>query len=110
MEIKYAFKHMDSSDAIKHYASEKSEKLKKYFNGKILVDWNFEVDAKKHHIAHVHLVGNHIDYFGEAVTEELHNSIDQALAKVEKQIKKKKEQVKPGHHHPELAAAKHSTE
>ena len=89
---------MEASDAIKTYAEEKSEKLKKYFDGKIIVDWNFEVDAHKHHIAHVHLLGNHIDYFGEAVTEELHGSIDQAIDKAERQIKKKKEQLKDNKH------------
>lgn len=106
MEIKFAFKHMDSSDAIKYYVTEKCERLKKYFNGRISMDWNFEVD-KQNHIAHVHLVGNHMDFFGEATTHEMHASVDAALDKIERQIKKKKEIVKD-HHYPEIAEAKHS--
>lgn len=93
MVLNMSFKHMDPSDAIRAYTTEKSERLKKYFNGKINVTWNFSVE-KLNQIAHCHLVGNNMDYFGEASTEELRASIDLALEKIEKQLRKHKEIVK----------------
>src|ERR1700722_20096053 len=93
MNLNMSFKHMTSSEAVKTYTREKCESLTKYFKGKITVNWNFSVD-KLSHVAHVHLVGNNMDYFGEAQTEDLHSSIDMAVDKVEKQLRKHKEIVK----------------
>ena len=107
MNLTMTFKHMEASEAIKHYTREKSGKLAKYFDGKISVSWNFGVE-KMEHIAHCHLVGNHMDYFGEASTEEMHQSIDLAIEKIEKQLRRHKEIVKDRlhkHHHAQAEAA-----
>jgi putative sigma-54 modulation protein len=93
MEIQYSFKHMEPSDSLRTYAEEKSGKLAKYFHGKSHVTWNFTVE-KQNRIVHCHLVGNHMDYFGEAVTDDFPASIDLALEKIEKQIRRHKEITK----------------
>ncbi len=93
MKLNMSFKHMKSSEAIKHYTREKSEKLEKYFKGKTTVTWNFSVE-KLNHVAHCHLVGNMMDFFGEGSTDELHSSIDLAIDRIEKQIRRRKEIVK----------------
>ena len=97
MILNISFKHLDATDAIKNYATDKSQKLKKYFKGKISVTWNFSIE-RQNQIAHCHLVGNHMDYFGEAETADLYASIDSAVDKIEKQLRKHKEIVK-GHLH-----------
>lgn len=96
MTLNMSFRHMGSSNALKAYTEEKSDKLAKYFRGKISVTWTFTVE-KQSRIAHCHLVGNHMDYFGEASTEDFHASIDQAIDKIEKQLRKHKEIVKDHH-------------
>ncbi|MEK7690614.1 MAG: ribosome-associated translation inhibitor RaiA [Bdellovibrionota bacterium] len=104
MIINMSFKQLEPTEAIKAHATEKSEKLKKYFDGKIHVTWNFAVE-KQSQIAHCHLVGNHMDFFGEAATEDLYASIELAVSKLEKQLKKHKEIVTrhhPRHQHQEL--------
>lgn len=93
MHINISFKHMDTSDALRTYTTEKCEALKKYFNGKISVTWNFAIENQDR-VAHCHLVGNNMDYFGEASTADFHASIDAALEKIEKQLRKHKEIVK----------------
>ncbi|MEK6578377.1 MAG: ribosome-associated translation inhibitor RaiA [Bdellovibrionota bacterium] len=93
MVLNISFKHMKTSDHIKDYTEKKSEKLKKYFKGKIHVTWSFSVE-KDTMIAHCHLLGNHMDYFGEAMTEDMEISIDRAVEKIEKQVRKHKEIVK----------------
>ncbi len=94
MQIQITFKNLDPSDAVKTHATEKTEKLKKYFDGKIHVTWTFSTD-KQDAIAHCHLLGNQMDYFGEANAEHhnLYLAIDDALSKIEKQIQRHKEKV-----------------
>ena len=93
MILNMSFKHMDATPSIKSYASEKSEKLKKYFQGRITVNWNFSVE-KQSQVAHCHLMGNNMDYFGESDSTDLYASIDQVIDKIEKQLRKHKEIVK----------------
>jgi putative sigma-54 modulation protein len=93
MNLNLAFKQMGPSDAIKFYVREKSERLKAYFKGHITVNWNFAV-TKEGHSAHCHLLGDHMDYFGEEVSEDLHVSIDRVIDKIERQLRKHKEIVR----------------
>lgn len=92
MVIQISFKHMSAREEVKAYAEEKTERLKKYFDGKIHVIWNLTVEHDKP-IAHCHLIGNHMDYFGEAEAETLMAAIDLTIDKVEKQIRKHKEKL-----------------
>ncbi len=101
MTVNMSFKNLESTNVlithlaeiVKNYAHEKSDKLKKYFHGKTTINWNFAVENLTH-VAHCHLVGNNMDYFGEAQTENLYASIDMAVDKIEKQLRKHKEIVK----------------
>ena len=92
MNLQITFKHMDASEAIKFYTREKTAKLEKYFDGRISVVWSFIVE-KKDHVAHCHLKGGNMDYFGEATTPDLHQSIDHAIERIETQLRRHKEIV-----------------
>ncbi len=105
MIVNLSFKRIDPTEAIKSYASDKSGRLKKYFRGRITVSWNFSVE-KQNHIAHCHLLGNHMDYFGEGLTQDLFASIDLAVDRIERQLKRHKEIVKNRlHRAPQKAAS-----
>ena len=93
MDLHISFKNMDRSQALQVYIQEKSEKLKKYFNGRISVSWNFSAEHLDK-IAHCRLVGNNMDYFGEASAGDIHVAADMALDRIEKQLRKHKEIVK----------------
>ncbi len=93
MDLHISFKHMDTSEALQTYTREKSEQLSKYFQGKISVTWNFSLESQNK-VAHCHLVGNNMDYFAEGRTQDFHSSIDVALDKMERQLRKHKEIVK----------------
>jgi putative sigma-54 modulation protein len=92
MNIKITYKHLASTPGIDEATHRKSEKLKKYFKGKLNLDWNFTVE-KQDQIAHCHLTGDHIEFFAEAKTDSLYGSIDAVVAHLERQVKKNKEQV-----------------
>jgi putative sigma-54 modulation protein len=93
MTFRIAFKHLNTTEAIRVYAKKKTEKLTKYFHGRISVTWNFDIE-RQNQVAHCHLIGNHMDYFGEASTPDLYASIDLAITRIEKQLRKHKEVVK----------------
>ena len=96
MNLNISFKHMDASDALKALIEEKSASLQKYFSGKISATWNLTIE-KQTRVAHCHVVGSNMDYFGHGDTEDFRASIDHAFDKIEKQIRKHKEIVKDHH-------------
>ena len=93
MNLKISYKHLESTAGIDEITRRKSEKLKKYFQGKLNLDWNFTVE-KQSHIAHCHLTGDHIEFFAEASTPTLYSAIDEVIQHLEKQVKKNKEQIR----------------
>ena len=102
MNLHIAFKQIEADDELKTYVESKSETLKRYFSGKVNVTWSLSAE-KQNRIAHCHLVGNNMDYFGEGSTEDLRASVGIALDKIEKQLRKHKEIVKD-HLHKHRAA------
>jgi len=93
MNVKITYKHLSSTDGIDQVTRKKSEKLKKYFKGKLNLDWNFAVE-KHAHVAHCHLTGDHIEFFAEATTENLYAAIDEVIHHLERQVRRNKEQVR----------------
>lgn len=93
MVVNVSFKQMDPSEALKVFVTEKCETLNKYFNGRISVNWNFSMERGQY-IAHCHLLGNNMDYFGEAHAQDVHGAVDLVVDKIEKQLRKHKEIVK----------------
>ena len=93
MELHFTFKHMAATDAIKNHVKEQSEKLKKFVQGSATANWVFYIENEVH-VADLRVVGPHLDFFGQAKTNDLYQSIDQAVDKVEKQLRKHKEILK----------------
>ncbi len=92
MNLNITFKHVDSSEALKEFIREKSETLSKYFQGKISVNWVISTE-KLSRVVTCHLSGNSMNYMGEGRSEDFRASVDIALNKIEKQIRKHKEIV-----------------
>ena len=93
MNIHVTFKNMNPSDSLRTFIEEQSQGLAKYFHGKITLTWVLSHE-KHHHIAHCHLVGDHMDYYGDESTQDFKASIDLVFDKLEKQVRKHKEIVK----------------
>lgn len=90
MNVDVKFKHMDSSDSLRDYAVEKSAKLGKYLDGKTHLTWTFDKEHGEF-VSHCHLIGSHLDLFGESRASDAFATVDVAVAKLEKQIRKHKE-------------------
>jgi len=93
VNLKTSFKHIEPTDALKKHIEEKSLKLNKYFKGRINVSWNITFE-KQTAVAHCHLVGNSMDYFGEADAPNFFAAVDVVVDKIERQVRKHKEQVR----------------
>lgn len=96
MNIDYVFKGISSGSEIKSFIDDKTAKLGKYFDGKIHAKWTLDKE-KEECLAHLHVVGNQIDYFGEDRHENLLTAIEMAVDRVERQLRKHKEIMKDHH-------------
>lgn len=99
MNLNMSFRHMEPSRSIRGYAKERSSKLEKYFKGRISVQWTFS-NENLNKVAHCHITGNYIDFFGEATTDNFLGSIDLVISKIERQLRRHKEIVKDHLHRP----------
>lgn len=93
MHVSVMFRHMDSSDALRNYATEKIERVKKYLGEPIEAHWVLSVE-KFRHVADVTITANGVTIKGEEQTEDLYSAIDKVMDKVEKQVRKYKEKIK----------------
>ena len=97
MKIHMTFKHMDATESLKRHVNEKSERFKKFITESVECTWICFLEADVH-VAEVRVHGPHIDFFAQAKTSDLYQSIDDTVEKMEKQLRKHKEIVKDHHH------------
>jgi putative sigma-54 modulation protein len=93
MQIHITFRHMDATDALKTHVNDKSERLNKFAPATAEGHWVLFVEADSH-VAELRVTGPHTDVFAQAKTIDMYQSIEDAVGKVEKQLRKQKEIVK----------------
>jgi putative sigma-54 modulation protein len=93
MNISVTFKNMTPRETLRVFIEEQSQGFAKFFDGDISLTWVLSHE-KLECIAHCHLVGNHMDYYGEGSTQDFKASIDLTFDRLEKQIRKHKEIVR----------------
>lgn len=93
MEIKISYRHIESTLAIEEKVEQKAKKLKKFFNGKMFVDWTCSVEGDVH-CSDVKVSGDHFSYHVTSKDKTLYKTFDDALGKIEKQLVKHKEQTR----------------
>src|SRR3954466_14081887 len=94
MQLSVTFRHMDAPDALKAYAQEKVERIRKYFPDPIKAHVVFACDRGYNHVADVMItLHNGIVIKGEETTEDMYSSIDLVMAKIERQCRRYKEKI-----------------
>jgi putative sigma-54 modulation protein len=84
---------MDSSDALRNYAEERLTKIKRYFADPLKVNCTFAVE-KINHIAQFDVtLRNGLQLHSSESTENMYSSIDMALAKMERQVRRYKDKI-----------------
>jgi putative sigma-54 modulation protein len=98
MELRIAYKQMDSTPSIEERIREKATKLKRFFHGKISIDWICSVEKDAHH-SDVTVSGDHFRYHASSVDDTLYKTIDDVMQKLQRQLEKKNNRVKEKIHH-----------
>ncbi len=93
MQIQVTFRHVDPSEAVKEYATEKVGKLQKYLDGP--VEANVTLTVEKHrHEADINIIASGLKIHGHETTGDLFSSIDLVMDKLETQVKRYREKIK----------------
>ncbi len=96
MQINVTFRHIDSSDPIREYATEKVDRVvNKYYKRAVESQVILSV-TKRRHMADIYIHGPHFDVSAHAITEDMYAAIDEAIDKIEKQLRRHKDRV--NHH------------
>src|SRR5713226_9616906 len=89
MQILVTFRHVDPTPALKSYAEEKLEHVKKYLRRPVDAHVILSV-SKERHVAEITLQADHVTMFAQETTHDLYSAIDLALDKLEHQAQKLK--------------------
>jgi putative sigma-54 modulation protein len=94
MQIDISFRHMEPSDTLRDYAD---EKIRRVIRKHIRDDFDAQITLgveKSRHIASLHLVYKGITVKCEESSDDMYKSIDLALDKFERQIRRYKEKIR----------------
>ena len=95
MEIKINGKNFEITPAIGSYAEKRFVKLTKYFDGLLEIHINLIKEGKGNHFAaEVSIFGDGVVLHSEDRQEDLYQSIDMVVDKLERQLKKYKDKLR----------------
>ncbi len=106
MRVSVTFRHMEATPALREYAEEKVQHAERLLRNAIEAHVVLSV-TKRRHLAEITLSGDHDTFNATEETGDLYSAIDQAIAKIERQIRKhstRREARKHGHGHGHGAA------
>lgn len=97
MQFSVTFRHMDASEAVRSYAREKIEKIKKYVPDPIFAHFVVGTNRGYQHAVDVHIqLHNGLAIKGHESSEDMYASIDLVMDKIERQVRRYKERMR--HH------------
>lgn len=95
MQFSVTFRHMEATEALKSYAKERMEKIRKYFPDPISVNVVMSTERGYQHRVDVSLkLHNGLTVAGHETTENMYSSIDLVAAKIERQVRKYKDKLR----------------
>ena len=93
MQITTTFRHLEPSDALKSYAEEKLERIKKYIDEPMVAQVFMNVEKIRHY-ADVTLTAKGITIKASEETNDMYAAIDAVVDKIERQLRRYKERIK----------------
>jgi putative sigma-54 modulation protein len=94
MNISITFRHMDATDAVKIYATEKVAKLQRFLRGPMKAQVTLSCQQERIHRVEVEVHSGHDHFHAHETSEDMYASIDKVADKLERQIVSAKESVK----------------
>src|SRR5512138_699487 len=111
MQFAVTFRHMEPTDALKNYAKERMERVRKYLPDPISCHVVLSTERHNHRIDVTFHLHNGLSVAGHEITENMYSSIDLCIAKIERQVRKYKgklEGMKARPHHVQALPWSHS--
>src|SRR5438552_6239590 len=90
MQFAVTFRHMEPTDALKSYAKERMERVRKYLPDPIACHVVLSTERHNHRIDVSFQLHNGLAIAGHEITENMYSSIDLCIAKIERQVRKYK--------------------
>ncbi len=90
MQFAVTFRHMEPTDALKSYAKERMERVRKYLPDPIACHVVLSTERHNHRIDVSFQLHNGLSIAGHETTENMYSSIDLCIAKIERQVRKYK--------------------
>jgi putative sigma-54 modulation protein len=90
MQFAVTFRHMEPTEALKSYARERMERVRKYLPDPISCHVVFSTERHNHRIDVTFQLHNGLAVAGTETTENMYSSIDLVIAKIERQVRKYK--------------------
>jgi len=111
MQFAVTFRHMEPTDALKAYAKERMERVRKYLPDPIACHVVLSTERHNHRIDVSFQLHNGLAIAGHETTENMYSSIDLVIAKIERQVRKYKgklEGMRARPHHVQPLSWSHS--
>jgi putative sigma-54 modulation protein len=111
MQFAVTFRHMEPTEALKAYARERMERVRKYLPDPIACHVVLSTERHNHRIDVSFQLHNGLSIAGHETTENMYSSIDLCIAKIERQVRKYKgklEGMRARPHHVEALPWSHS--
>lgn len=93
MQLSVTFRHLESSDALKEYSKARLEKLDKYMKGPIEAHVVLTLEKFRHY-AEVTILDRGTKFTSQEEGFDMYQALDNAIDKIERQVKKYKEKLK----------------
>jgi putative sigma-54 modulation protein len=90
MQFAVTFRHMEPTEALKSYAKERMERVRKYLPDPIACHVVLSTERHHHRIDVSFQLHNGLAIAGSEITENMYSSIDLCIAKIERQVRKYK--------------------
>src|SRR6476646_5549640 len=111
MQFAVTFRHMEPTEALKSYAKERMERVRKYLPDPISCHVVLSTERHNHRIDVTFQLHNGLSVAGHETTENMYSSIDLCIAKIERQVRKYKgklEGMRARPHHVQPLSWSHS--
>ncbi len=99
MQVSVIGRHIEVTEALKQYATEKFSRLEKYLPKALDVVVTLSVVKKVHHIAEAVIKSNGVLIQASEETEEMYSAIDLLIEKIERRVRRYKEKLVDHKHH-----------
>jgi putative sigma-54 modulation protein len=93
MQVTVIGRHIEATEALKQYATEKFSRLDKYLPKTVQVVVTMSVVKKVHHIAEAVIKSNGLLIQASEETEEMYSAIDLLVEKIERRVRRYKEKL-----------------